>query len=92
MPPSTGTIGGRIGKLIDVYTKTMLAEQIAGVEARSWTTFLKTYTDEGDPGAVWDTLNKTLRKEKTPRNEADALRLRQIIEEMADLTRGRRLD
>lgn len=78
----------RIGDLIDTYTKTMLTERIAGIEARAWIEFFKLNTDASDPEAVWRHLEKRTQKRLKKRSEHDAERLFALLDEMAAIVRG----
>ncbi len=78
----------RIGAMTDVYTKAMLSERVAGIEARSWIAFFKQYTEAHDPEAVWKRLEANLKTAADGGNRIDAERLRVLLDEMAGIMRG----
>lgn len=74
--------------MTDVYTKAMLSERVAGIEARSWIAFFKQYTEAHDPEAVWKRLEANLKTAADGGNRIDAERLRVLLDEMAGIMRG----
>jgi hypothetical protein len=78
----------RIGDLTDTYAQAILAERVAGIEARSWIAFFKSNTEASDPATVWNKLEKRLKKQLAAQNEADADRLHALLDEMSVIMRG----
>lgn len=75
----------RVKGLMDWYTELCLSSPVAGIEARHWVSFFKTYSDAAKADRVHERITKLLTKESKRTASSEARRIVELLEELRDL-------
>lgn len=83
---SGGNFGrvARVEGLMDSFTEASLATKVAGIEARHWVSFFKTYSDASKADRVHERIERLLAKEAEGRVDGMARRIVELLEELRD--------
>lgn len=86
----TGRNFGRVARigLMDSYVEELLGKRVAGVEARHWVMFFKTYAEAADPAEITRKLEAELKKATKAASEEAAQRAAELIKELGELFGG----
>jgi hypothetical protein len=72
----------RVKGLMDEYTVSALATRVAGIEARHWVSFFKTYADAAKADRVHERISRLLTRESSVIADPESRRIVELLEEI----------
>ncbi|MGH3978897.1 MAG: hypothetical protein ACRDRZ_07840 [Pseudonocardiaceae bacterium] len=84
---SGGNFGrvARVSGLMDWYTELRLSTRVAGIEARHWVSFFKTYADAAKADRVHERITTLLARESDRTADEQTRRIVELLEELRNL-------
>lgn len=83
---------GRVPGLMEDYCAAILATPVAGIGARHWVSFFKTYLDNADKSTVNDTIARSFAKVTKPNNAARQEEMIRVLNQLKLLLNGGRIE